>query len=135
MKKKLILMQLKKVKIAEKVAELKKSPSASKKTVYVLRNGTRLSEDDYEPRLHARLLKETVQEDRTDEELRTKALREAPKTLVDRSGNYQRKLLLILKNMRHRAFSQQLHLTEHQKKQQQVGFFVVPWLRSMLLLV
>lgn len=66
-------------KIETKVAELKRSPSASKKNVYILSDGTRLSEDDYEPQLHARRLKETVQEDRTDEELRSKALAESPK--------------------------------------------------------
>jgi hypothetical protein len=66
-------------KIETMVAELKRSPSESKKSVYILSDGTRLSEDDYEPRLHARRLKETVQEDRTDEELRRKALAEAPK--------------------------------------------------------
>ena len=66
-------------KIETKVAELKRSPSASKKNVYILSDGTRLSEDDYEPQLHARRLKETFQEDRTDEELRSKALAESPK--------------------------------------------------------
>jgi hypothetical protein len=66
-------------KIETKVAELKRSPSGSKKNVYILSDGTRLSEDDYEPRLHGRRLKQTVQEDRTDEELRSKALAESPK--------------------------------------------------------
>ena len=66
-------------KIETMVAELKRSPSESKKSVYILSDGTRLSEDDYEPRLHARRLKEIVQEDRTDEELRRKALAESPK--------------------------------------------------------